>query len=131
MHWVVAETYSFPYEAQIAKTQLEAMAIPARIENEHTINMDWLYSNALGGVRLLVPQEYLSVAQSILAQDFSQDVDQILGSEQISCPQCGSTEVEPYTQGKKPAYLVFLLIGFPLFFYKNGMKCKKCQYFWN
>ncbi|QNH51677.1 DUF2007 domain-containing protein [Acinetobacter venetianus] len=131
MHWVVAETYSFPYEAQIAKTQLEAMAIPARIENEHTINMDWLYSNALGGVRLLVPQEHLSVAQSILAQDFSQDVDQILGSEQISCPRCGSTEVEPYTQGKKPAYLVFLLIGFPLFFYKNGMKCKKCQYFWN
>ncbi len=40
MQWVVAETYSFPYEAQIAKIQLEAAEIPARIENEHTINMD-------------------------------------------------------------------------------------------
>lgn len=67
MQWVVAETYSFPYEAQIAKTQLEAAEIPARIENEHTINMDWLYSNALGGVRLLVPESYAEEAKALLA----------------------------------------------------------------
>ena len=46
MQWIVVKTFSFPYEAQIAKTQLEAFGIPAYIENEHTINMDWFYSNA-------------------------------------------------------------------------------------
>ncbi|EKF46219.1 hypothetical protein J694_3758 [Acinetobacter sp. 1281984] len=40
MQWILVKTFSFPYEAQIAKTQLEAFGIPVRIENEHTINMD-------------------------------------------------------------------------------------------
>ncbi len=130
MKWVVAETYSFPYEAQIAKTQLEAADIPARIENEHTINMDWLYSNALGGVRLLVPGRYLEQAQALLAQDFSQELEQEFGLSE-RCPQCGSTDIKPYTEGKRPAYLVFLLLGFPLFSYKHGTKCQQCQHFWS
>lgn len=130
MKWVVAETYSFPYEAQIAKTQLEAAGIPARIENEHTINMDWLYSNALGGVRLLVPDRYFEQAQALLAQDFSQELEQEFGLSE-RCPQCGSTDIKPYTEGKRPAYLVFLLLGFPLFSYKHGTKCQQCQYFWS
>ncbi|EXB46687.1 DUF2007 domain-containing protein [Acinetobacter sp. 1000160] len=130
MKWVVAETYSFPYEAQIAKTQLEAASIPTRIENEHTINMDWLYSNALGGVRLLVPDRYLEQAQALLAQDFSQELEQEFGLSE-RCPQCGSTDIKPYTEGKRPAYLVFLLLGFPLFSYKHGTKCQQCQHFWS
>lgn len=130
MKWVVAETYSFPYEAQIAKTQLEAAGIPARIENEHTINMDWLYSNALGGVRLLVPDRYLEQAQALLAQDFSQELEQEFDLSE-RCPQCGSTDIKPYTEGKRPAYLVFLLLGFPLFSYKHGTKCQQCQHFWS
>lgn len=130
MKWVVAETYSFPYEAQIAKTQLEAAGIPARIENEHTINMDWLYSNALGGVRLLVPDRYFEQAQALLAQDFSQELEQEFGLSE-RCHQCGSTDIKPYTEGKRPAYLVFLLLGFPLFSYKHGTKCQQCQHFWS
>lgn len=130
MQWVVAETYSFPYEAQIAKTQLEASEIPARIENEHTINMDWLYSNALGGVRLLVPESYVEEAKTILAQDFSQELEQEFGLSEC-CPKCGSTDIKPYTEGKRPAYLVFLLLGFPLFSYKHGSKCQQCQHFWS
>lgn len=130
MTWVVVQSFSFPYEAQIAKTQLETAGIPARIENEHTINMDWLYSNALGGVRLLVLESDLEEARTLLAQDFSQQLQQQFGLSE-NCPNCGSSDIQPYTEGKRPAYLVFLLLGFPLFFYKNGMKCQRCQYFWS
>ena len=130
MTWIVVQSFSFPYEAQIAKTQLEAAGIPARIENEHTINMDWLYSNALGGVRLLVLESDLEEARTLLAQDFSQELQQQFGLSE-NCPNCDSSDIQPYTEGKRPAYLVFLLLGFPLFFYKNGMKCQRCQYFWS
>lgn len=130
MTWIVVQSFSFPYEAQIAKTQLEAAGIPARIENEHTINMDWLYSNALGGVRLLVLEGDSEEARTLLAQDFSQELQQQFGLSE-NCPNCGSSNIQPYTEGKRPAYLVFLLLGFPLFFYKNGMKCQRCQYFWS
>ncbi|MFW0922113.1 DUF2007 domain-containing protein, partial [Vibrio parahaemolyticus] len=34
-----------------------------------------------------------------------------------------------FTKGKRPAFLVFILLGFPLFFYKHGYKCKQCGEF--
>jgi hypothetical protein len=90
--------------------------------------MDWLYSNALGGVRVLVLESNLEEARALLAQDFSQELQEQFGLSE-NCPNCGSSDIQPYTEGKRPAYLVFLLLGFPLFFYKNGMKCQRCQYF--
>ncbi|NAR99351.1 DUF2007 domain-containing protein [Acinetobacter haemolyticus] len=131
MTWIIVKSFSFPYEAQIAKTQLEAAGIPAQIENEHTINMNWLYSNALGGVRLLVPNAYEDEAKMILTQDFSELLEQEFEGEKDCCPQCGSYDIEVYIKGKKPAYLLFLLIGFPLFSYTSGYKCQQCQYFWS
>lgn len=128
--WVVIASYSYPYEAQIANTRLLAEGIPSRIENEHTINMNWLYSNALGGVRLMVIAEYAAMAREIIAQDFSEDVEQHFKIKADCCPQCGSDQVSAYTQGKKPAFLVFLLLGYPLFFYKHGMRCQQCHYFY-
>jgi hypothetical protein len=126
-------SYSFPHEANIAKASLEAAGIPASIADEHTINMDWLYSNALGGVRLFVPVEYEEEANVLIEQDFSHIVDEEFEAslkeateEKSICPTCGGDELEPYTIGKKPAFIVFLLLGFPLFFYKNGNKCLSC-----
>lgn len=124
---VTAASFSFPHEAHIAKATLESEGIPAFVADEHTINMQWLYSNAMGGVRVQVPFKYLEQAQNILSADFSD----LLGSEngRPACKHCGSDQLTPYTQGKKPAYLLFLLLGFPLFFYKHGYQCENCGTF--
>lgn len=92
--------------------------------------MDWPYSNALGGVRLLVPENCAEEAKALLVQDFSQELEQQFGASE-SCPNCGSMDIQPYTEGKRPVYVVFLLLGFPLFSYKNGMKYRQCQHFWS
>jgi len=123
-------TFSFLHEAHIAKASLDAANIPAFLENEHTINMQWLYSNAIGGVRFSVPAEFEVEALELINSDFSDQVDQEFNSltkEKPICPSCGSSELVTYTIGKKPAFLVFLLFGFPLFFYKHGFKCKHCS----
>lgn len=122
-------SFSFPHEAHIAKASLEAANIPATIADEYTINMDWLYSNALGGVRLFVPVELEEEARALIEQDFSNIVDEEfekMEEEKKTCPSCGGNELEPYTIGKKPAFIVFLLLGFPLFFYKHGSRCLSC-----
>ncbi|OTG67679.1 DUF2007 domain-containing protein [Acinetobacter silvestris] len=131
MGWVVIESYSFPYEAQIAKAKLDSCDIPSYIENEHTINMNWLYSNAIGGVRLAVPESFKEEAYSLIHQDFSHEVVQHFEIPVEHCPACGSPEIEPYTQGKRSAFLVFIFLGFPLFFYKHGLRCKKCLHFYS
>jgi len=127
---IVVARFSFPYEAQIARANLDAAGIPAFIADEHTINMNWLYSNALGGVRLMVPRSRFAEAKIILEADFSAQLEPEPLMEPKLCPNCGSTEVEPHTRGKKPAFLVFLLLGFPLFFYQHGWRCRQCNTFW-
>ena len=122
-------SFSFPHEAHIAKASLDAANIPAAIADEYTINMDWLYSNALGGVRLFVPKEYEEEARALIEKDYSELVDQEFEQtieEKKICSSCGNSEFEPCTIGKKPAFVVFLLLGFPLFFYKHGNRCKNC-----
>ena len=69
-------SFSFPHEAHIAKASLDAANIPASIADEHTINMDWLYSNALGGVKLFVDEEHEIEAKALIEQDYSHLVDE-------------------------------------------------------
>lgn len=51
---IVVARFSFPHEAHIAKASLDSAGIKCHIADEHTVNTQWLYSNAMGGVRLMV-----------------------------------------------------------------------------
>jgi hypothetical protein len=123
---VVVATYSFPHEAQLARSKLEAFDIPAFVLDEHTINMQWLYSDALGGVKLAVPNSAVKRALELLQEDAAIET---LDEPDLACSHCGSHHLRVYTQGKKSAFIVFLLLGFPLFFYQHGLKCDDCDGF--
>lgn len=127
--FVVVAKYSFPLDANIAKASLESEGIPAHIADEHTVNMQWLYSDAVGGVRLFVPEQFEVEAKTILNLNFAEDVDLAFEKSPEHCPQCNSLNVVNHTKGKKPAFLIFILLGFPLFFYKHGKKCSDCDWF--
>lgn len=66
--------YSLAIEAHVARAKLESEGIPAFVADEHTITADSLYSNAMGGVRLQVPEACVEQARTILATDFSEDL---------------------------------------------------------
>lgn len=123
--------YSFPYEAQIARAKLESEGVPAFVADENTINMQWLYSNALGGVRLQVPSSYAEQAMSILSEDMSEEVDAELGADASACTFCGGKNLEPFQKGRRIAFLVFIGLNFPLFPFKNTTKCKDCGHIEN
>ncbi|MGG4603753.1 DUF2007 domain-containing protein [Paenalcaligenes sp. Me131] len=65
---VTISRYSFPHEAYVARALLESEGIPVFLADEHTITMQWLYSNALGGVRLQVPETFAARAVELLAE---------------------------------------------------------------
>lgn len=88
--------------------------------------MQWLYSNAMGGVRLQVPSHFAEQAKLLLAEDLSQVVEEVQGSDNVVCSACGSANTEPYQRGKRWAFLVFLGLDFPLFPVKNTVRCKDC-----
>lgn len=123
---VTIATYSLPHEAHVARASLEAAGIYAFIANEHTIGVQWFYSNALGGVRLMVAQRDVELALSILNTDFSEELGKEMPIDESVCPACGSTDVEAHTIGAKSAFLTILLLGFPLLFVKHGIRCRNC-----
>ncbi len=123
-------SYSFPHEAQIARAGLERAGIPAEVADEYTINMQWLYSLAIGGVKVKVPTELTQEALEVLNTDYSAAVEKKFNIESDKCPECKSTRLIAHTRGKRPAFIVFLLFGFPLFFFQHGIKCNECNHFW-
>ncbi|MCL2160534.1 MAG: DUF2007 domain-containing protein [Betaproteobacteria bacterium] len=128
---VTIATFSFPHEAHLAKAQLDAFDIPSFIADGHTINMYWLFSNAMGGVRLQVPKEFAAQAQELL--DGPVEIAPIPESEigpepeSVVCPNCGGALSKPYTAGKRPAFITWLFLGFPLWPIKKVRRCMVCN----
>ncbi len=81
---IVIARYSFPHQALLAKSSLEAAGIPCFIADEYTINMQWLYSDAMGGVRLFVEKADAEKALEILNTDYSEAVDAIVNTPRFT-----------------------------------------------
>lgn len=63
---ITIATYNSVYEAKVAKTLLESQEIPVFLADENTIGTAWHLSQALGGVRLCVPSEFIEDALKLL-----------------------------------------------------------------
>jgi hypothetical protein len=62
-------------EALVAKGMLDSAGVKCFLSDENTVRMDWLWSNALGGVRLWVREDDLPDATSLLSSGYSSDAD--------------------------------------------------------
>lgn len=118
--------FDFPWEAQLARARLESEGIEAWVADEHTIGMQWLYCNALGGVRVQVDVEDLYLARAILCEDRSAEVEAQAGGTPMICPCCGSSHTRYRALGRRLAFLVFLGIDFPLFPVRHSVECDDC-----
>lgn len=64
--YVVVEAYTSVHHAHLAKSVLDGAGIECEIADEHVVSMDWMLSNAVGGVKLLVSADRLDEAQALL-----------------------------------------------------------------
>jgi len=58
--------YLIPMEASLVQGCLVASGIPAVLADAHLMQTDLLLAPALGGVRILVPEDYLLQARAVL-----------------------------------------------------------------
>jgi hypothetical protein len=123
---VTIARFSYPHEAHVARGLLDSEGIPAFVADEHTIAMQWLYSDAIGGVKVQVPEPFVVQAKELLNSDFSQSLVEEQGFDAPQCPNCKSHEVEFEIKGKKPAFIVFLITHFPLWPFKKVLRCRSC-----
>lgn len=72
---VTIATFDNIVDAHIALGRLQAEGIPAVLADQNLVQTDWLYSIAVGGIKLQVPESFAERARKELATDYSQDAE--------------------------------------------------------
>ena len=124
----VVRAFSSPPEAHVARSVLDAAGIPTYLADDNIVAADWLYSNAVCGVKLLVPSDRRDEAIDLLdapAQSVDTGVLPDNGNGDV-CGRCGGTRFEPVIQGRRWAALSWLLVGVPLAPVHHRRCCVRC-----
>lgn len=124
---VTVASFSTALEAHLAKGKLESSGIWATVFDEQVVNTNWMYSNAIGGVKVKVHERDIADARAILRTDSS--VEEVTVEPLGTCPLCGNTEIE-CSANKKWTILTWLFLGVPLFPVRRRLRCKNCGNEW-
>jgi hypothetical protein len=126
------------WEAHLARAELESEGIFAHVADEQMVTMNWLYSNALGGVRLQVPAMEADRAREILSDrvefvildDDASPEEEKAWEEAVPgpCPRCGSENVSRKRFATWSLFLNILLLG--LLLRDDRLQCEECRYKW-
>jgi hypothetical protein len=103
--------YPTPIDGAMAKAHLEAHGIDSVLFDAEMAT-SWVYTNALGGVRLMVAAEDEVAARDVLAADATLNTadaeEAVSGGELISpdhhqtwCPDCHSKDVEVHKEAPR------------------------------
>jgi hypothetical protein len=140
-NWQQIITFVLPHEAHLAKAYLESEGIETEIRDELTAQVDNFYSNAIGGVKLLVKEEDFQRGMEVLKlggyiTDPSAEESKI---EYVTIEKGHNTEICPFCKSdnisikKVPSIWTILVIfifkaPFPIF--KKSYKCYDCEKEW-
>jgi hypothetical protein len=110
---------------------LEAAGIDCFLFDENMVRLDWLWSNLLGGVKLVVRQCDAEDADKALNSKQTQnfDVEGVGDYEPERCPKCRSNDVfcDELLKGIAGAGL---LLGLPIAIHRGGWNCHNCGHIW-
>ncbi|MCX2450786.1 DUF2007 domain-containing protein [Pedobacter sp. PLR] len=142
---IVFETFYNPIKANIVKSRLLDSGLQCFLSDEHTIGMNPLYTQALGGIKLHVFERDLEQATAILQEEgfapgfvMSSDggeeevpVEETAIVEKV-CPNCGSTHVGYVQSTKKRFGILTMVISFLLAVYpfhvNKTWHCFDCEH---
>ncbi len=139
-NWRTIISFTYPHEAHMAKTLLEAEGINVIIQDELTAQVNNFYSNAIGGVKLLVNEndfehgiETLTKGGYINPADIKKKTELIIEDELTDkrlCPYCKSKNIGKKRDPDILMVVVYFLLGviFPIF--KRTFMCYDCHREW-
>lgn len=111
-------SYSKPEEAYLAASLLEGNGITVNVRDADTVGNHWMYSNAVGGVKIEVTETEEEIAKEIL--NLPKEANGIL-----ACPHCGSGNVKLRELNIFTA--ISIALGFMIPFASKKVDCLDCS----
>ena len=105
MQYVPVQVYTNYIDAHIARGQLEEEGINCWLKDEHLVSTTPIWTQAVGGIKLMVAEQQVERTREIL---------QLLDAQRrqnMLCPKCGSTDVEYVTSPRKASTWFGALFG--------------------
>jgi DNA-directed RNA polymerase subunit RPC12/RpoP len=131
MRLITIARFDYPYQAHLAAAQLEASGIPCFLKDEHIVGLNMFYSQAVGGVKLRVPEDKAEEAMIVLSNVAG---DEVAEDEEIEdgprCPACGSAAVVLRRHNGLLLVLSYLLLAFPFSIRQVRYFCTSCKNTW-
>jgi hypothetical protein len=112
-------------DAQLARMRLESEGVPAFVLWANQASVDWLISNAIGGIQVQVPPSEVARARQIL-----EDNPVVAERPAETCPVCGSSNVHRSKWSWRLSMLSTNLLAIPLPFDTSRLKCESCGHAW-
>ena len=119
-------------EALLAKGKLESAGIRCFLADSELVRTDWLWSNAIGNMRLQVRPEDAADALEVLHEPAPEIfLEDEVGEfyQQPRCPKCNSSDIAFESIDRKLSYGL-MLIGLPIPIRKNNWRCGECGAEW-
>lgn len=130
MKLITVQTFDNPIDMHLLKSKLESEGIHCFIFDEHTVAINPLISQGVGGIKLKIDEKDKEKA-FIMLEEIQKCATLDAEGKSKECPKCGSIDL--YTnfksmrglKGMLSMFVMFIFLVFP-FYYKNVYKCKSC-----
>ena len=126
MSFVPLRSYDSYIPASLMMQRLEAEGIKAYLQDEHTLTLGPMLTNALGGIKLMVYKEQLDRA-TVLVNGYESDY-----LKAGTCPKCGSHNIQFITQSGNMSNWLMAIISWLFSNYAVGVKqvyhCYQCHH---
>lgn len=143
----VVKSCFFLHEADVARALLDSYGIEAWILDEHQIRQQWHLAGALGGIKVAVAPECAYRARQVLAEDYSDVVEELADAEaepapaadgDERCPRCGGAATRVAEQSAPgareiAASLLWVALGLlvPRRRFEVACRCAACGHAWS
>ena len=124
---VTAGSYLDALEAHLARSKLEREGIRAYLADENIVNLDWFYTQAVGGVKVQVEAHDVARAREVLRAK-PEETGAPRAIEGYTCPACGSEDVRLNLFGLRLSFFFLWLCALPLPF--RPLRCGACRHAW-
>jgi hypothetical protein len=126
METIIIKRFDNAVEANIVKGLLESNDIFCFLQDEHSVSINPLYSNALGGIKLVVNKKDEERAIALLLSVQSEY------KYNHPCPRCASLDVHFITEKKNTMNWLSILMSFTWtlfpFYLKKKFECNNCKH---